>query len=63
MSIDGKYLVNFKYDKVSSNTYKIKFDAPLKPGQYAFLYIGNNRSPLNQMYGQNNVKAFDFGIQ
>ena len=63
MSIGGKYLVNFKYDKVSSNTYKIKFDAPLKPGQYAFLYIGNNRSPLNQMYGQNNVKAFDFGIQ
>ncbi|NCW87753.1 MAG: hypothetical protein EBV71_02535 [Chitinophagia bacterium] len=62
MSIDNKFLINYKYEKVSANTFKIKFESPLKPGQYAFLYIGNNKSPMQQMYGSNNVKVFDFGV-
>ena len=63
MSIDSKSIVNFKYEKVSSNTYKIKFEKDLGAGEYCFLYLGNNNNAAYaQIYGQNNFKVFDFGI-
>lgn len=63
MSIDDKNIVNFKYEKISANTYKIKFDKDLSPGEYCFLYLGNNNNAAYvQWYGQNNFKVFDFGI-
>ncbi len=63
MSIDDKNIVNFKYEKISANTYKIKFDKDLNPGEYCFLYLGNNNNaPYLQWYGQNNFKVFDFGV-
>jgi hypothetical protein len=63
MSIDGKSIVDFKYEKVSENTYKIIFAEDLKPGEYCFIYLGNNNNAPNmQFYGQNNLKVFDFGI-
>lgn len=63
MSIDDKNIVNFKYEKISANTYKIKFNEDLKPGEYCFLYLGNNNNAAYvQWYGQNNFKVFDFGI-
>jgi hypothetical protein len=62
LSVDDKSIVNFKYEKVSANTYKIKFEKDLSPGQYCFYYWGNNNSMTFQWYGQNNFKVFDFGI-
>jgi hypothetical protein len=63
MSIDDKNIVNFKYEKISANTYKIKFDKDLSPGEYCFLYLGNNNNAAYvQWYGQNNFKVFDFGV-
>ncbi len=64
MSIDSKNLAPFKYEKVSANTYKLKFDKDLEPGEYCFLYLGNNNNkPYMQAYGQNNMKVFDFSIK
>lgn len=63
MSIDSKYIVSFKYEKVSANTFKIKFEKDLETGEYCFLYLGNNNNaPQIQIYAQNNVKVFDFSI-
>jgi hypothetical protein len=62
ISVDDRNLVNFKYEKVSSHTYKITFPEGLEPGEYCFIYLSqsNNTHILN--YGQNNLKVFDFGI-
>lgn len=63
MSIDSKNIVGFKYEKVSANTFKIKFEKDLEAGEYCFLYLGNNNNaPHVQIYGQNNFKVFDFSI-
>lgn len=63
MSIDDKNIVSFKYEKISANTYKIKFEKELLPGEYCFLYLGNNNNAAYlQWYGQNNFKVFDFGV-
>lgn len=63
MSLDDKSIINFKYEKVSANTYKLKFDKDLQPGEYCFLYLGNNNNAAYmQWYGQNNFKVFDFSI-
>ncbi len=35
----------------------------VQPGEYCFLYLGDNNNAANmQIYGQNNMKVFDFGI-
>lgn len=63
-SIDDKSIINFKYEKISANTYKITFPKDLNEGEYCFFYLGNNTNQ-NMMYGfgQNNFKVFDFGIK
>jgi len=62
MSIDSKYIVNFKYKKISDNTYRVYFPSGLEPGQYCFTYAGNNNS--NPYFlNQNNIKVYDFGIE
>jgi hypothetical protein len=58
-SIPGKYIVTFKYEKVSGNTYKIIFKEALKPGEYCFMYSGNYQT-FNQ--SGSGIKIFDFGI-
>lgn len=64
MSIDDKSLVQFKYEKVSTNTFKVTFSKDLEPGEYCFMYLGNNNNAAYmQIYGQNNFKVFDFGIR
>ena len=63
-SIDDNYIVNFKYSKVSDNTYKVTFPVPLPPGEYCFVYLANNENPnpyLINTKGGNRV--FDFGIK
>lgn len=62
-SIDDKYLVNFKYEKLSGNTYKVIVPAGLKPGEYCFVYLSQSGNPYMQMAGQNSTKVFDFGIK
>lgn len=56
-TFSGSYFVNFKYEKVTGNTYKITLQEDLKPGEYCFLYSNNT-----SVYEQNKAKAFDFGI-
>lgn len=64
VTIDGKYIVGFKYEKLSGTTFKIKFDSDLPPGEYCFFYSGNNKiADCTQRSGQNTMKAFDFSIQ
>jgi hypothetical protein len=62
-SIEDKYIVNFKYEKVSEYTYKVTIPEGLLPGEYCFLYLGNNSSNPYIWYGQNNTKVFDFSIK
>ena len=61
LSIGDNYIVNFKYEKVSEYTYKIKLPNDLMPGQYCFVYLGNNAKNMYQMNNTN--KVFDFGIK
>lgn len=64
MSIDSKNLVDFKYEKVSKYTFKIIFPKDLAPGEYCFMYLGNNNNaPYMELYGQNNFKVFDFSVK
>ena len=49
-TIKGKFIVNFKYEKVSEYTYKITLPSDLEPGQYCFVYLSGS-------------KAFDFTIE
>jgi len=60
-SIDSKYIIGFKYEKVSGNTYKVYVQGGLPPGQYCFVYTGNNNG-LTYL-SQNMVKVYDFGIE
>ena len=64
-SIGDKYIVTFKYEKVSDNTYKIIFPSGLKPGEYCFVYLSNNANtnPYLVALGQNKNKVFDFGVK
>jgi len=61
LSIGDKYIVNFKYEKVSEYTFKIKLPSDLQTGQYCFVYLGNNGK--NMAYINNSNKVFDFGIE
>lgn len=61
LSIGDKYIVNFKYEKVSEYTFKIKLPSDIEPGQYCFVYLGNNGK--NMAYINNSNKVFDFGIE
>ena len=63
-SIGDKYIVTFKYEKVSDNTYKIILPSDLKSGEYCFVYLSNhaNNNPYLMLFGQNKNKVFDFGI-
>jgi hypothetical protein len=61
LSIGDKYIVNFKYEKVSEYTYKVKLPSDLQPGQYCFVYLGNNGKNMARMNNTN--KVFDFGIE
>jgi hypothetical protein len=60
-SIDSKYIINFKYEKVSGNTYRVYFPDGLDSGQYCFVYTGNNNGLT--YFATNMVKVFDFGIK
>lgn len=48
----GKFVVDFKYEKVSEYTYKIILPEEIQPGQYCFLYLSGD-----------GTKAFDFAIE
>lgn len=63
-SIGDKYIITFKYEKISDNTYKIIFPLGLKPGEYCFVYLSNNANtnPYLVALGQK-IKVFDFGIK
>jgi len=61
LSIGDNYIVNFKYEKVSEYTYKVKLPKDIQPGQYCFVYLGNNGK--NMTYINNTNKVFDFGIE
>lgn len=64
VTIDGKYIASFKYEKISGTTFKIKFDQDLPPGQYCFFYSGNNKiADCTEHSKQNTMKAFDFSIK
>jgi hypothetical protein len=64
-SIGDKYIVTFKYEKISDNTYKIILPAGLTPGEYCFVYLSNNASsnPYLVALGKNTNKVFDFGVK
>lgn len=64
-SIGDKYIVSFKYEKISENTYKIIFPSGLSPGEYCFVYLSNNANtnPYLLNLGQNRNKVFDFGVK
>jgi hypothetical protein len=61
LSIGDNYIVNFKYEKVSEYTYKVKLPNDLQSGQYCFVYLGNNAENMHLMNNAN--KVFDFGIE
>jgi hypothetical protein len=64
ITIDSKYIIGFKYEKISGNTFKIKFDKELPPGEYCFFYSANNKvADCIEHYNQNTMKAFDFSIK
>ena len=64
-SIGDKYLVSFKYEKVSENTYKVILPSDLKPGEYCFLYLNNNanNNPILLQMNKNSNKVYDFGFK
>lgn len=62
ISVDDRNLVTFKYEKVSAHTYKITVPGGLEPGEYCFIYLSQSNNTHILQYGQNNIKAFDFGI-
>lgn len=64
-SIGDKYIVTFKYEKISENTYKIILPSGLVPGEYCFVYLSNNANndPYLIALGQNKNKVFDFGVK
>jgi hypothetical protein len=61
LSIGDNYIVNFKYEKVSEYTFKVKLPNDIQPGQYCFVYLGNNGK--NMTYINNTNKVFDFGVE
>ena len=64
-SIGDKYIVTFKYEKISDNTYKIILPIGLAPGEYCFVYLSNNanNNPYLVALGKNTNKVFDFGVK
>lgn len=64
-SIGDKYIVTFKYEKISENTYKIILPAGLAPGEYCFVYLSNNanNNPYLVTLEQSKNKVFDFGVK
>jgi hypothetical protein len=58
VGIDEKHKVDFEYEKLTNNIYKISFRRPLPIGEYCFVYAGSNiNSSTSATY-----KVFDFGI-
>jgi hypothetical protein len=55
--VDDKYKVDFNFERIGAGTYKVVPKAPLKPGEYCFMYAGNVTA------GGQGSKVFDFGIQ
>jgi hypothetical protein len=53
--IDEKERVDFTYDKVADGIYKVYTRAPLKPGEYCFVYNGPGQTPFSNV-------VYDFGI-
>jgi len=51
--------VAFRSEKLSSGLYRIYFESPLAPGEYAFLHAGGSASSAGGAPAQ---KAFDFSI-
>lgn len=57
--IEEKSKVAFKYEKVSPGVYKVYAEAPLRPGEYCFMYAGGTAT-----YGVAPMqKVYDFGIE
>lgn len=52
--------VGFKFEKQSSGVYKLFFEAPLAPGEYAFIHAGGSATAAGGAPAQ---KAFDFSIK
>lgn len=61
--IPSGYFVNFKYERLSNNLFKLYFPKPLTSlAQFCFLYAGNtgNKGIANP-YSSSEIKVFDFG--
>ena len=56
--IPSRYFVTYKYERISTNLYRIHFDYPLtKVSEFCFLYAGNTTNSTSE------VKVFDFGTK
>ena len=60
-SIGDKYIVNFKYEKISEYTYKVMLPKDIAPGQYCFVYLSN--ASKNLYLVNNTNKVYDFGVE
>jgi hypothetical protein len=61
-SIDSKSIIDFKYKKISDNTYEIYFPNGLTPGEYCFVYMAGISKEYNFLQ-TTNFKVFDFSIK
>jgi hypothetical protein len=62
-SIGDKYIVNYKYSKVSEYVYEIKFPDGLLPGEYCFYYLSSKGSNPYSMGEANDIKVYDFSVK
>lgn len=63
--IPSGYFVNFKYERLLNNLFKVYFPKPLTSlAQFCFLYAGNtgNKGIANP-YSSSEIKVFDFGTE
>lgn len=55
--VSDSYSVNFKYEKLTDNIFKIYFNVPLKKGQYCFI------PPVSSVSRENKITVYDFGVE
>jgi len=63
VSIGDKYVVNYKYTKVSEHVYELNFPNGLLPGEYCFYYLSSKGTNPRSMGGSNEIKVYDFSVK
>ena len=61
--IPKRFIADFKYERVSEQTFRVYFPDGIEPGQYCFVHAGD---PGGGFWYQGNdlySKVFDFGIE